>query len=192
MLKEDEFVNVSDMNQYLYCPRRFYYINYLDTIGMNYFLKDGQIKHENQSRKGGWIREFYLKSEKLGIHGKIDVLEIKNIRNEGYSFIPIERKRASSYYENDEIQLAGYCMLLEDALEESINKGYIYLFGTNERYTIAITDRHRRKVMDIAEAIRNMRLDSIPGFADNPNKCEKCSVIHYCMPLETKMLEKVK
>ncbi|KKG11220.1 CRISPR-associated protein Cas4 [Methanosarcina sp. 2.H.A.1B.4] len=192
MLREDEFVNVSDINQFLYCPRRYYYISYFDTIEMNYFLKDGQIKHRNQSRKGGWIREFYVRSEKIGIHGKIDVLEVKNIRSEGCSFMPIERKRASSYYKSDEIQLAAYCMLLEDYLEEPINMGYIYLFGTNERYAISITDWHRQTVLDTITAIRNMRLDTIPDFAENQNKCEKCSVIQYCMPFETKILEKIK
>jgi len=192
MLKEDELVNVSDVNQFLYCPRRYYYISYFDTIEMNYFLRDGQIKHRNQSRKGGWVREFYVQSEKLGIHGKIDVLEVKKIRGEGYSFVPIERKRASSYYENDEIQLAAYCMLLEEYLDGPVRMGYIYLFGTNERYAIQITEWHRQAVLDTISAIQNMKLNNIPDFADNLNKCKKCSVIQYCMPFETKILEKIK
>jgi CRISPR-associated exonuclease Cas4 len=43
--------------------------------------------------------------------------------------------------------------------------------------------------MEITEAIRNMRLYSIPDFTANQNKCEKCSTVQYCMPLETEMLE---
>ena len=156
---------------------------------MNYYLKDGQSKHWNQSRRGGWIREFYIKSERLGLHGKIDVLETKNIRDSGCVLTPIERKRGSSYYDNDEIQLAAYCMLLEEYLEEPVRLGYLYLFGTNERYAITITDWHREQVLTITEAIRKMSLDSIPDFASNPNKCKKCSVVQYCMPYETKLLE---
>lgn len=189
MIGEDDFVNVSDINQYLYCPRRFYYISYFDTIEMNYYLKDGQSKHWNQSRRGGWIREFYIKSERLGLHGKIDVLETKNIRDSGCVLTPIERKRGSSYYDNDEIQLAAYCMLLEEYLEEPVRLGYLYLFGTNERYAITITDWHREQVLTITEAIRKMSLDSIPDFASNQNKCKKCSVVQYCMPYETRLLE---
>ncbi|MGB9929175.1 MAG: CRISPR-associated protein Cas4 [Methanosarcina sp.] len=191
MLREDEFVNVSDINQFLYCPRRYYYISYFDTIEMNYFLRDGQIKHQNQSRRGGWIRELYVKSERLGVHGKIDVLEVKKIRGKGCSLIPIERKRASSYYENDEIQLATYCMLLEDYMEEPVRMGYIYLFGTNERYAIEITEWHREMVLDTILLIQNMKLNNIPDFPGNLNKCKKCSVIQYCMPFETKILEKM-
>jgi len=189
MLGEDEPVNVGDLNQFLYCPRRFYYINYFDTIEMNYYLKDGQLKHKNQSRRGGWTREFYLRSEKLGLHGKIDVLESKSFRNSEMVLTPIERKRGSSYHDNDEVQLAAYCMLLEDYLNEPVRMGYLYLFGTNERYAIEITDWHREMVLKTAEAIRNMTIDHIPDFADNPKKCEKCSAVQYCMPLETMILE---
>jgi CRISPR-associated exonuclease Cas4 len=189
MIREDDLVNVSDINQFLYCPRRFYYISYFDTIEMNYYLKDGQLKHWNQSRRGGWIREFYIKSERLGLHGKIDVLEIKNIRSSGPILTPIERKRGSSYYDNDEIQLAAYCMLLEEYLEEPVRLGYLYLFGTNERYAITITDWHTEKVLTITQAIRNMQLNSIPDFTSNPKKCKNCSVVQYCMPYETRLLE---
>ena len=190
MNEGDELVNIGHINQYLYCPRRYYYINYFDTIEMNFYLKDGQLKHQNQSRRGGWIRELYLKSEKLGIHGKIDVLESKNIKSIGTTLTPVERKRGSSYHENDEVQLAAYCMLLEDYLDEPVRMGYLYLFGTNERYAITITDWHREKVLQVVQAIRNMTLDNIPDFIDNPNKCEKCSTVQYCLPEETKMLEK--
>jgi CRISPR-associated exonuclease Cas4 len=189
MNEGDELVNIGHINQYLYCPRRYYYINYFDTIEMNFYLKDGQLKHQNQSRRGGWIRELYLKSEKLGIHGKIDVLESKNIKSVGTTLTPIERKRGSSYHDNDEVQLAAYCMLLEDYLDEPVRMGYLYLFGTNERYAITITDWHREKVLQVVLAIRNMTLDNIPEFVDNPNKCEKCSTVQYCLPEETKMLE---
>ncbi len=190
MNEGDELVNIGHINQYLYCPRRYYYINYFDTIEMNFYLKDGQLKHQNQSRRGGWIRELYLKSEKLGIHGKIDVLESKNIKSVGTTLTPIERKRGSSYHDNDEVQLAAYCMLLEDYLDEPVRMGYLYLFGTNERYAITITDWHREKVLQVVQAIRNMTLDNIPDFVDNPNKCEKCSTVQYCLPEETKMLER--
>jgi CRISPR-associated exonuclease Cas4 len=41
----------------------------------------------------------------------------------------------------------------------------------------------------VVRAIREMSLDKIPDFADNPKKCEKCSTVQYCLPEETKMLE---
>ena len=177
-------VNTSDLNQYLYCPRRLYYLMFYQTQGLNFVLAEGRSKHAHQSRRGQWYRELYLRSEKLHLHGKIDLLEGKT------KLTPVERKRGSSYHDNDEVQLAAYCMLLEDYLDEPVRMGYLYLFGTNERYAITITDWHRNKVLQVVEAIRNMRLDKIPDFADNPKKCEKCSTAAYCLPEETRMLEK--
>lgn len=185
-MDEDSLVNVSDLNQYLYCPRRFYYLMFYDTQEINFYLADGRSKHKNKSRRGGWYKEIYLRSEKLQLHGKIDLLEGKT------TLTPVESKHGDSYYENDEIQLAAYCMLLEDYLEEPITFGYLHLFGTNERYAIQITEWHRQAVLDTISAIQNTKLNNIPDFADNLNKCKKCSVIQYCMPFETKILEKIK
>lgn len=92
---------------------------FLDTVGANYELVDGRSKHRRASRRGGWTNELYLQSDRHGLHGKIDVVE------EDGTITPIERKQAQSeeYYEGDELQLTGYCMLLEDNIPGSVNVG---------------------------------------------------------------------
>ena len=181
----DELVQVSALNEYVYCPRRFYYQRYQDQIGTPYELVDGRSKHEHQANRGGWITERYFRSERLGIHGKIDLIEDDDV------LTPVERKRAESgeYYPSDEVQLAGYCMLLEDAIGESVNLGYIYLYSTDTRHAIRISEKHRRTVREIISRIESMTVDSIPPLTDNPSKCEACSAREYCMPEETATLE---
>ena len=181
----DELVQVSALNEYVYCPRRFYYQRYQDQIGTPYELVDGRSKHEHQANRGGWITERYFRSDQLGIHGKIDLIE------DGEVLTPVERKRAESgeYYPSDEVQLAGYSMLLEDAIGESVNVGYIYLYSTETRHAIRITEKHRRTVCEIISRIETMTVDDIPPLTDNPSKCEACSAREYCMPEETAMLE---
>lgn len=186
MSTKDELVHVSALNEYVYCPRRFYYQRYQDEIGTPYELVDGRLKHERQTKRGNWITERYFRSDRLGLHGKIDLVETHDD-----VLTPVERKRAESgdYYSSDEIQLAGYCMLLEDVINEPMNVGYIYLYSTDERHAVRITDRHRQTVHEIVDAIQSMTVDSIPPFTDNPNKCEACSAREYCMPAETARLE---
>lgn len=182
----DELVHVSALNEYVYCPRRFYYQRYQDEIGTPYELVDGRSKHEKQARQGGWIRERYFRSDELGLHGKIDLIEA----DDG-TLTPVERKRAESesYFPSDEVQLAGYCMLLSDALDEPVNVGYIYLYSTDTRHAIRITEKHRRTVREIIHRINTMTVDTIPALTDNSNKCEACSARSYCMPAETALLE---
>lgn len=183
---KDSLVHVSALNEYVYCPRRFYYQRYHDEIGRPYELVDGRSKHKHQSQRGGWTIERYFRSDDLGLHGKIDLIE----NGEG-TLTPIERKRSESgdYFPSDEVQLAGYCMLLEDAIDEPVNVGYIYLYSTDERHAIHITESHRRTVNEIVSGIKSMSINAIPPLTDNPKKCEPCSARQYCMPMETAMLE---
>jgi CRISPR-associated exonuclease Cas4 len=182
----EELVQVSELQEFVYCARRFYYQRYHDEIGTPYELVDGRSKHQNQSKRGNWITERYFRSEELGLHGKLDLIE-----TDGDFLTPVERKRAESgeYYPSDEVQLAGYCMLLEAVTEEPVNVGYIYLYSTDERHAIRITEEHRRTVEEIITRIEQMTVDTIPSFTDNPNKCEACSARTYCMPKETAKLE---
>lgn len=182
----DDLVNISDLNQFLYCPRRLYYLMFYQTQGLNYYLADGRALHNRQSRRGGWYREVYLHSEILHIHGKIDIVE-----RAGDVIVPVERKHGSRYYENDLVQLAAYAMLLEEYLEEQVPMGYLYLYETNTRHAIEITDMLRERVVKTVEGICSMTLDDVPKFSDNPNKCRKCSAVTYCMPYEARLLEEV-
>lgn len=185
-VSREKLVHVSALQEFVYCPRRYYYQRYHDQIGEPYELVDGRSKHERHSKRGGWVTERYFRSNRLGLHGKIDLIE-----SDRGSMIPIERKRAESgdYYPSDEVQITGYCMLLEDAIEEPVNVGYIYLYSTDQRHAIRITEDHRRTVKEVIDRIHSMSVDSIPSFTDNPSKCDGCSAREYCMPAETVQLE---
>lgn len=56
--------------------------------------------------------------------------------------VPVERKRATSgeYYWNDEVQLTGYCLLIEAAHESvaRVAEGEIYLYSTDEVVSTAL------------------------------------------------------
>ena len=183
--RRDSLVQVQEINQFVYCPRRLYYQKFLDTVGMNYQLADGRSQHEHSSRRGGWTKEIYLRSSKHQLHGKIDVLD------EDDTLTPVERKRAQSgtYYESDELQLAGYCLLLEDNVPGAVNVGYVYTESNDMRHAVRITDWHREQVAEIVSIIRELTVENIPPLVDNPKKCEACSARSYCMPAETALLE---
>lgn len=182
---KDDLVYVSALNEFVYCPRRYYYQRFYDAIETSYELADGRSKHEGASKRGGWVTERYFRSDELGLHGKIDVMETDSGR-----LTPVERKRAESgsYYQSDELQLAGYCMLLEDAIGESIGTGYIYLYSTDTRHPVEITPKHREAVRQVVKQIRTMSVGDIPPITDNKSKCDACSAREHCMPGETAVL----
>jgi len=120
------------------------------------------------------------------LKGKIDVLDLEDGRT-----IPVERKRAESgdYYWSDEVQIAGYCMMLEEHLDERAREGAIYLYETDQRMHVSITENHKEEVQEQVEQMRNLSVDDIPSLVDNRNKCPSCSARKYCMPKETAILE---
>lgn len=179
-----ETVQISDLNQYLYCPRRLYYLLFYNTQGMNKYLLEGRLNHQSHSKRGGWIHELYCRSDKIGLEGKIDVIESK-----GGDLFPIEKKRGYRYFENDVVQLTAYGMLLEEMSGKEIKSGYIYLYSTNKREKIEFTDELIEKVLATVNAIKTMKPSVLPDFTENKRKCSKCSVISYCMPYETSILE---
>jgi len=182
---KDELVYVSALNEFVYCPRRYYYQRFHDEIGEPYELVDGRSKHDGAAKRGGWVHERYVRSEDLGLHGKIDLVE-----TDDGTPTPVERKRAESgeYYPSDELQIAGYCMLLEDAIGEPVNVGYIYLYSTDTRHPIRITEDHRTAVRRVVDRIEQLSFGDVPPLIDSRSKCEACSARSYCMPAETAML----
>ena len=181
----EELLNVSDLNQFVYCSRRYWYLRFFDTQGRNYERIEGKSMHESTSTRGGWLNELYLEDEELGLKGKIDVLELNG------EPIPIERKRAESgeFYRSDKLQLAGYCLLLESHLNRPVREGAIYLYETDQRMHVRITDDLREAVREQISAMRALSTDEVPPITDNPRKCESCSARSYCMPRETLTLE---
>jgi CRISPR-associated exonuclease Cas4 len=186
--KRDELVRVSAINSFVYCPRRYHYRRFYDVDHHSVELTEGRIQHKRHTRRGGQIRELYLRSDSLGLHGKIDVIE--GNQDEG-QLTPIERKRAESggVYLSDRLQLAGYCMLLEDRIGEPVNVGYVYTRSTDTRHAVTITEQMRTGVHEIVEKIQSMDVGTLPPYTQHPNKCDACSASHYCLPAETRELE---
>lgn len=186
--QRDELVHVSAINSFVYCPRRYHYLRYYDVEQTSAELTEGRLQHQRRTKRGGQIRELYLRSDTLGLHGKVDVIEASDDKD---IQTPIERKRAASgeIYQNDRLQLAGYCMLLEERIETSVNLGYVYTRSTDTRHPVRITPKMRQAVRRIVKDIQSMQVNDIPPFTQNPKKCENCSVEHYCLPEETRILE---
>jgi CRISPR-associated exonuclease Cas4 len=80
----DDFIFLSALNQYDYCPRRCYYLFVENTFLDNEHTVEGSLQHtradsgEVSSRDGTLqLRSVYLYARRLGICGKADVIEEK-------------------------------------------------------------------------------------------------------------------
>ncbi|QZA89526.1 CRISPR-associated protein Cas4 [Salinarchaeum sp. IM2453] len=187
-----DLIHVSALNQYLYCPRRLWYYRFYNPNDRSSDLVKGQAKHRSQARREQQFREQYFAAPVISLHGRVDLLETDS-EQDSQTLTPVERKRASSgqYYWNDEVQLAGYCMLIEHATPdvENIDSGIIYLYSTDQRHEVRITEKHRNAVSSTIESIRDLAPGSPPDIVDNSNKCQGCSIRHRCLPTTVSKFE---
>ena len=118
-----------------------------------------------------------LRSAHHGIVGKPDYL----IEEQG-RIVPVELKpsRESNVpWLRDVVQLAAYCLLLEET--EPRFAGYGYLRYANRTFRIDFTARVRAELL---RTIANMRADlvaaDVPPSHHDPRRCARCMLVRAC------------
>ncbi|HDN83574.1 MAG TPA: CRISPR-associated protein Cas4, partial [Candidatus Altiarchaeales archaeon] len=121
-----------------------------------------------------WRVEFFLKSEKLGLQGKIDkVMLIDN------KYIPVEIKTGNFHgrvWLKDKIQVCAYSMLLEECLKlkEAISYGIVEYSNYQESVVVINSEKLRREVFRIRDKILEIINGKVPKGVKNSKKCMSC------------------
>jgi CRISPR-associated exonuclease Cas4 len=187
----EEFVFLSALNQYDYCPRRCYYIFVENVFTDNEHTVEGSLLHrrvdsgEISAREGALqSRSVYLYAKQLGVCGKADVIEEK-----GGEIYPVEHKKGRrGEWINDALQLCAQALCLEEMTGRGVNKGYIYYAATGRRQEVEFTLELRRQTMAAIAAVRQL----IESGERPPNsytpRCKGCSLYDICLPRESAWL----
>src|SRR4051794_36623732 len=173
----DDLIPVRALNQVSYCPR-LYYLEYVEAVmPTNEHVEDGLFQHRrvndpelaNRTRKEGdalHTRSVSLSSERLGISGKLDLMEER-----GGVARPIEDKRSAApsdcdgratTYENDAIQLCAQGLLLEEEFGEPVPRGVLYYIGSKTRVDVPLDDALRAKTLAAIATIRDLSARDAP------------------------------
>ena len=182
-----EPINLSALNQYAYCPRRCGLIYLESEFDQNVHTARGNAEHERVDRvahvagRDGARVEYALPvwSDRLGLIGKCDVVEFwpdGEIYPVEYKHGP-KRKRS-----NDDLQLAGQALCLEEMLGRPVPAGAIYHASSHRRREVPITAELRGLVAETAEAIRAMIGSGVLPPPVNDARCRECSLKEICQP----------
>ena len=197
--EHDDYVLISALNQYNYCPLRCYWMFVEYEYADNDHTIEGTLGHarvhtEGQTSRGDvfQLRSAYLYSKRYGICGKADLIEERN-----GDVYPVEYKKGRlGAWTNDALQLCAQALCLEEVLEDArgapvhIPQGYIYYASTGRRQAVPLTDDLRAlTVQTIAEVRTLLHTRQRPEVGYNP-RCKGCSLYHICLPRETAMLRK--
>ncbi|MCX5698020.1 MAG: CRISPR-associated protein Cas4 [Candidatus Omnitrophica bacterium] len=189
MFSEEDFLPISALQHFIFCPRQCALIYLEKAWEENILTAEGGIMHDKaheervETRGGASIeRGMFLRSDKLGLIGKADVVEFRREARRQLPF-PIEYKHGRPKENNcDKVQLCAQALCLEEMFEVRIPTGALFYGKTRHRLDVEFTEVLRGETL---LAIRKLREFLIAGATPLPHytkKCESCSLITLCMP----------
>ena len=195
--QEKEYLSLSALQHILFCPRQCALIHLEQLWEENLFTAQGRIMHErvdrgDQADKGKIKIEYGLplKSARLGITGKADVVEFHRTDSSVQKWVPfpVEYKRGKPKKDlSDKVQLCAQAMCLEEMLDIDIPSGALFYGKTRRRLEVDFDDALRQKTSEAAEQLHAMFESGITPPPEYAKKCDTCSFLSQCMP---KALEK--
>lgn len=190
-----EMLNVADLVQYYYCPRKVYFLKVLQVpfipkrkmdFGGSEQKKEKKRVVERKDIFGierdivrDILRKVYIENTEIGLCGQIDIV----LRLKDGSLIPIDIKYTdyAEVHRRWRKQLTAYAMLLDYKFSCSVMKGILYFSKQNKQIIIDIDDKDKEFVLKDLETIRALIKSEILPRKSSENICKYCEVSRYCV-----------
>ena len=192
MTDRDDYLPLSMLNQYVYCPRRFWLMYVEGEMLINAAVLEGTLQHRRvhqagHTREGGeeTHRRLYLWSDRLRVVGFADLVE-----DRAGTWVPVEYKRGKQgRWINDHVQLCAQALCLEERTGETIPEGEIFYWRSRCRVRVPFDEELRARTGQVVDEIHACLEAGRPPRPDQPYaKCRECSLEPVCMPRELRQL----
>jgi CRISPR-associated exonuclease Cas4 len=189
-MQADDYVLISALQHYAYCPRQCALIHVEQTFEENLFTLRGQRIHERvnvpeyELIEGVRVeRALPLWSHRLGLTGIADVVEF-TVDGTPY---PVEYKSgARKPRDADDLQLCAQAVCLEEMFDRPVFAGAIFHHASKRRREVHFDAAMR---LQVEETTHKLRLLLVAGTVPPPvadARCPDCSLIETCMPYALK------
>lgn len=200
---------LSLLNDYLYCPRRAALKVIEGWREANEHTARGDIIHEHADLPGYEVAKGVLLwrglpvwSERLGLSGKCDIVEVhsnaergaRNAEQERFApasgcdgvLVPVEYKKGRRrQFENDDAQLCAQALCLEEMFSSQIPRGAVFHAESKRRREVEFTSDLRASTERAIEELHAMiSIANVPPAVFKP-ACEECSLFEVCLPKAT-------
>jgi CRISPR-associated exonuclease Cas4 len=184
---EDGLIPLSALQHQLFCPRQCALIHVEGLWAEDVATAEGRILHERadsgQSERRPRVhiaRSLALRSARLGVSGKADVVEFHGAARQPY---PVEYKRGKpKAHRADEVQLCAQAICLEEMFDRAVPEGALFYGTTHRRQVVAFDAALRDLTARIAAEAREMiAARRTPRPVATP-ACKRCSLHDLCQP----------
>ncbi|MBD1998456.1 CRISPR-associated protein Cas4 [Leptolyngbya sp. FACHB-541] len=182
----DDYVLISALQHYAYCPRQCALIHVEQTFDENLYTLRGHRVHETvnipeyELIEGVRVeRALPLWSHQLGLTGIADVVEFYT---DGTPY-PVEYKSGPRKpREADELQLCAQAICLEEMTGRPVPIGAIFHHASRRRREVQFNDDLRSLVIETTQKVRSLVTTTQLPLPVADERCPDCSLIETCMP----------
>jgi len=203
MYSEDELLPLSALQHVLFCERRAALICTERLWEDNVSTVEGNLIHERAHREEmenrsniRIVRGLWLRSLRLGIYGKADVVEFRLMekgeekddiyltgRMPVWQPFPVEYKRGRIRSEvSFEVQLCAQGICLEEMLGVEVSSGALYYGKTRRRMELKFDVTLRETTEAAASRLHEIVNSGVTPRAWLQKKCRYCSMNELCLP----------
>ncbi len=192
---------LSALNDFLFCPRRAG-LKFIEGLrGENEHTVIGDLAHENvdfpgYEQRAGWtlLRALPLFSDKLGLSGKADLIEVHldesqmaNLKSEIRPVVrearPVEYKKGPKRrFDNDEVQLCAQALCLEEMFGITVPAGAIFYAQSERRAEVIFDEALRQLTLSAISNLKSLISNAAIPAAELKPQCEGCSLHEVCLP----------
>lgn len=119
--------------------------------------------------------EYRIESEKLGLKGIIDRLEVYDDR-----LVPIELKTGKTpkqgIWPGHRIQIAAYIMLLQQEKSNQSSSGFVEYLDEKQKREVILNDFMKNEVFELKEKVEKLLSSHVIPGACNNNSCLFCKI----------------
>ena len=124
-----------------------------------------------------------LRSLRLGLIGKADVIEFHRLEDDRWRPFPVEYKRGKPKKDDcDRVQLCAQALCLEEMLAVDIPDGALFYGRTRRRQDVAFDSYLRRETEETVRRVRALLASGITPPPVYAKRCEQCSLLDVCLP----------
>jgi CRISPR-associated exonuclease Cas4 len=186
---EPDWLMISALQHYAYCPRQFALIHIEQVWEENRFTAQGRLLHERvdsyESEQRGDVRyerSVSVLSNQLRVQGKLDLLEVTGKTAKIY--LPVEYKRGKPKVEDwDRIQLCAQALCLEEMRDVNIKSGALWYWQVRAREPVLFDEALRSITRQTIEAAHALMVSAeTPMPTTLKRRCCACSLLDTCEP----------
>lgn len=198
-----EYLPARMVNEYVYCPRLFYYEWVEGLFRESADTLEGKLQHARVDKEGKGLpeaadlgeekihsRTVTLSSEPYRLIAKMDLVEVS-----GGVATPVDYKRGKpreteagiELWPADRVQLAVQGLVLREA-GYRCEEGVVYYARTRQRVRVEFTAELMAEALSAAQGAWATAAGAIPEPLEDSPKCVGCSLAPICLPDETRRL----